>query len=229
MLTIVSGASSNHFKSLKNFILSVKRFESNTPLIIYNLGLTATEITWLENQELVLKHFDFSLYPDFCNINTNAGCYAWKPIIIANTLLEVKHNVLWLDAGCLIYSRLQSVRNAINDFGIYSPDSSAHIAYWTHENTSLLLRVNSSIKNERNVSGGVVGVSFSHVSAKDIIMKWKRFALNKSIIAPIGSTRENHRQDQSILSILMRTAISKKYIIQGPPYLLGITIHNDAE
>ena len=61
---------------------------------------------------------------------------------------------------------------------------------------------------------------------KDFLEEWAQLSLNQDIIAPKNSSRKNHRQDQSILTMLiykngLHNFITKTYKI------FGITIHND--
>lgn len=76
---------------------------------------------------------------------------------------------------------------------------------------------------KRNRSGGVVGFCYSSKLARQILGKWKNLSLKKNYIAPQGSSRSNHRQDQSILSCLWNS------VIQSEERLIGISIHNDID
>ena len=84
MLTVITGASSNHYKTLIQFIESFKKYNNNHRLIIYNLGLKEDEYNNLKNiyEDYIFEIFDYSKYPSYVNIKLNSGEYAWKPIII---------------------------------------------------------------------------------------------------------------------------------------------------
>ena len=47
-----------------------------------------------------------------------------------------------------------------------------------------------------------------------IINEWAKFSKNKDVIAPKSSSRKNHRQDQSILNILVHQNL-KSFMIPG--------------
>jgi hypothetical protein len=104
---LVTGASDNHYKSLINMILSFMKFHKNDPdyvIIVYNLGIKEELWTRLLNifsryTNFIPETFDYSQYPDYVNININAGEYAWKPIIIHKVFNKYKDITLWMDAG----------------------------------------------------------------------------------------------------------------------------------
>ena len=56
----------------------------------------------------------------------------------------------------------------------------------------------------------MVACNYKSEIAKDIINDWYKYSLQQDVIVPEGSSRNNHRQDQSILSILLFKA-NKKY------------------
>ena len=57
--------------------------------------------------------------------------------------------------------------------------------------------------NKRNFMAGIVGVNNENVAIKNLIKDWKMYSQIEDCISPPGSNRLNHRQDQSILSMLM--------------------------
>jgi len=47
-------------------------------------------------------------------LEAKLGYYAWKLVIVADVMHELKHPLIWMDAGTLICSRLDRVRQVIN-------------------------------------------------------------------------------------------------------------------
>jgi hypothetical protein len=222
---VVTGASSNHFKSLLNLIQSGIHF--NEKFIVYDLGLEKKEVDLLQTFDVILKKFNYLKYPSFVYIGNNS--YAWKPIIIQEVMNELKDDFIWLDAGCLIHNRLNRIRQEIKLFGFYSPISSGTISTWTHKTTQNILGVTENIRNKYNVSGGIVGVNNKIVTIRKLIDRWVKYALTKECIVPKGSSRKNHRQDQAILSVLLHQFYEKNLIQPCSKKLLDISIHNDVE
>ena len=87
--------------------------------------------------------------------------------------------------------------------GFYSPQSSDNIEKWTHEQTLNSLEAPNSILRKRNISGGIVGFAKNLDKVDNLLDEWYKHSINKEIIAPRGSSRANHRQDQAILSVLI--------------------------
>ena len=88
---IITGASDNHYLTLMNMIDSFIKYNDRHKLIIYNLGLEETKWNNIKekynNKGFIFKIFDYSKYPEWFNINIEAGQYAWKPTIIYDTFL----------------------------------------------------------------------------------------------------------------------------------------------
>ena len=201
---IVTGADSSHFKSLCQLLNSLIKYESKTPIIVYDLGLSDYENDYLNYSypSVEIRLFDYSQYPSYLNIKVNAGEYAWKPVIISNISNEFKCTVCWLDAGNLVTKRLVKVRKLTKVFGFFSLQTSGVISDWTHPKTLKYLKIPNNILNKRNLTGGCVSINYNNPKARALVDQWKKCALIKECIAPEGSGRHNHRQDQSVLSVL---------------------------
>jgi hypothetical protein len=225
---IVTGADSSHHKSLKQLLLSIMLYEKNTKVIVFDLGLTGSEIKDLREKfrTAEIRKFNYSKYPKHFNIKINAGEYAWKPVIISDILNEFKCSVCWMDAGNILLSPLNTIRKIMNFNGFYSPYSSGKIFKWTHPKTLNFLKTSDKTLYKHNLNGACVAVNYKYAEVKKVIDNWKQCALKKECIAPEGSSRENHRQDQAALSVLayqsniVNTLFNKYY---------GFIIHQDID
>ena len=75
-LTLVTGCSSDYFPQLQNLIGSLHVFDSGTPVLVYDLGLTREQRVRVRSWEGVeLVRFPFESYP--AHLRTLAN-YAWK-------------------------------------------------------------------------------------------------------------------------------------------------------
>ena len=195
---IVTGADSSHYKSLKQLLSSIYLYESTTKTLVFNLGLTQLELNELKNKfkTIEIRKFNYSKYPKYFNININAGEYAWKPVIIANVLNEFKCSICWMDAGNVLISPLTTIKKLMNFKGFYSPYSKGKIYEWTLPRSLSFLKTVKKILNKNNLNGACIAVNYKNNTARKVINKWKE------CIAPTGSNRTNHRQDQAILSVL---------------------------
>jgi len=228
ILIIVTGADSSHYKSLCQFLSSLFMYEPGIKVIVFDLGLIDSEGQCLKNTfpSIELRLFDYSKYPGYFNIKINAGEYAWKPVVLSDILSEFKCCVCWMDAGNLVTGPLFWLRKITNDLGIYSPNSSGVISDWTHPKTIEFMKVSNDLLNKPNLNGACVSVSFQNSKARELINQWKQCALIKDCIAPMGSNRENHRQDQAVLSVILHQSGITKYM---PTKLYGFMTHQDID
>jgi hypothetical protein len=232
-MLIVTGASNNHYLTFINMINSFVNF-SNTEnkLIVYNLGFD--EDKWLNIQNLYKNHaniiykiFDYSKYPEWFNINIEAGQFAWKPTIIYNTWLEYENEIIvWMDAGNLVLNNLTELQNFVLINGIYSGVSSGDITKWTHPET--IKYMNCTWVNEINRNGACIGFNTKIDYVKDFLTEYYNCSQTKECICPDGSSRKNHRQDQAVFTVLFYKYIIKYNFSSSNEYI-GYTIHNDVE
>jgi hypothetical protein len=206
MITIITGASQNHFKSLKQFLNTLQNVKISFQCYVYNLGLE--ELSFDELKLLYptfnYKVFDYSKYPDYFNININAGEYAWKPAIIKEVSSEVEGVILWCDSGNVIIDSLEYLYNIIENQGIYSATSAGDILKWTHPLTLKYFNIDNSSKflTMQNRNGACLGFDTRKKEVREFIDIFLNCASDKNCIAPNGSSRENHRQDQAVFTIL---------------------------
>jgi hypothetical protein len=225
---IVTGADSSHYKSLCQFLSSLFMYESDIKIIVFDSGLTGPERqSLMDNFPLAeLRLFDYSQYPDFFNIKINAGEYAWKPVILCNVLNEFKCCICWMDAGNLVTEPLVWLRRIINVVGMYSPHSSGIISDWTHPKTLEFLNASNNLLHKPNLNGAGVAVRYQNPKARDVVNQWEKCALIRECIAPRGSSRKNHRQDQAVLSVIAHQSGITRYM---PTKFYGFKIHQDID
>jgi hypothetical protein len=204
-MIIVTGASSNHYRPLLNLLASLAIHEPRSRVITYDLGLTEEETSRLALDppcSCELRKFDFSIWPPhvFQSVNGPLRSYAWKPIIISGVLHEVDDSVLWLDAGDLVHGSLDGIREILSVTEFYSPISSGDVAKWTYPAVLEKMKVPPSVLGWHNRNGAIVGFGQAQ---RSLAKEWMDHALDPSCICPSGSSRENHRQDQALLTILV--------------------------
>lgn len=229
-LHIVTAADSSHGDSLIQLLGSIYIHEPQATVEVVDMGLSNEQLRNIGNlfPELKMKisEFHFEKYPSFFNVKVNAGEYAWKPIIIYNSSLETNSRVLlWLDAGDVITGKLIAERHAVIKYGFWSPKSAGTIREWTH--SGLLSKFGFSPKQlgSRNFNGAIVGFCPGGSKGQLLLELWALTAMQKSWIAPEGSNRENHRQDQALLSVLA-VALDRKTRPSRPSRIL---LHQDVE
>mgnify|MGYP001200770829 CR=1 FL=1 len=206
-IIIVTASDKYFFDSLLQLIETIIKFEPNARLIVYDIGLTTEQYDFLyKNKNLELKKFEFKDYPRFISERDEfgkLGAYAWKSIILEETLSDVDGGlVLWLDAGNKITSSLDRLKKVILHNNFYSPVSAGNLSDWCHQKTLDYFNFPKTEYFKPNLTGGIVGFNASDKLAKDMAKKWAYYSKQRECISPDGSDRSNHRQDQSLLSIL---------------------------
>lgn len=213
---LVTGASDNHYKSLINMILSFMKYHKNDTgykIVVYNLGIK--DDLWIKLLNIFSRYtnfipetFDYSQYPDYVNININAGEYAWKPIIIHEVFNKYKDITLWMDAGNILINKMHNINELISNDNIYSGysgNANSTIERWTHPKTIEYMGAMANgydITKCQSRNGACVGFNYNKQYVREFVEEYKNYALIKECIAPEGSDRSNHRQDQSIFSIM---------------------------
>ncbi|CAI2172866.1 782_t:CDS:2 [Funneliformis geosporum] len=177
-------------------------------IFVYDLGLTKKqrdEIKILMKLGYFdeLRVFNFSEYPSFWNITIARGEYAWKPGIVAEVAKEYPGIITWLDSGTLPEKAFfENMSSLLEEYdGLLSPNSPGLMRTWTHPGVYDYYG-DDETKYYDFPSCNAASIVFDTKKVQHIIDDWYSCALVKDCIAPVGSSRTNHRQDQAILTYL---------------------------
>ena len=231
-IIFVTAAEKNYFKQLESLLESYYKHLKNE-LIVYDIGLEYEHIKYLENKynNLTIKKFRFNQYPKFVGeyFDDKLGNYAWKPIIVNELIQHYKSKVVWLDAGNLVTKKIVFLKIALTASGIVVPTSSNTIKDWTHSQTIEYVGINNKYLDNNNYASGLIGFDYKSKKSKKIAELWSKFSQIQECISPSGSSRENHRQDQAVLTLLLYkyffTNKFKKFIYPQTNFIFGILFH----
>lgn len=238
-VTVVTGASQNHARSLNQFLSSVDMNLFNC--VVYDLGLSAATVAELQRRYpgAYYRTFNYSIYPDYYDIRINAGEYAWKPAILKEVLEEVTSTdgsrtevLIWCDAGNVIrHAGLPDLLRVMCTTPVYSPASDGTIAKWTHPATLSWFGVEpgSDFLSLPNRNGAILAFNIQHEDMRSLIRKFAECAATRECIAPLGSSRANHRQDQAVFTILYWQYIKTHPTCGIHNDYLNIVIHRDID
>jgi len=201
---------------------------------VWNLGLTDWTSIQTPLPHVSYDVFDFTKYPDWFDITKDAGQYAWKPAIMR--IVAARHPaeiIVWMDAGNIVVDPLRNLERFLRSNALYSSYSVGKIRDWTHPATVAALSGSGSLGpaappslNALNRNGACIGFNLSAERARLCLEEWATACANKDILAPVGSSRANHRQDQSVFSILYYKYVGSDAVNN---VFLGYTIHNDVD
>lgn len=151
--------------------------------------------------------------------------YAFKSYCIFHSLRDIKTRfAFWLDAGCGIRGPLNAERSILAIHGFYSPYSSTTVGKLTMP--QLLADFcddkckYSSIKM---LWAAVIGLDIHNDFSWKMISEWYRCGMVEELIAPQGSGLNNHRFDQSLLSLVYYSRKKKNPYLGR--YLYNIQCH----
>ncbi|CAO3620430.1 unnamed protein product [Cunninghamella echinulata] len=239
--TIVTAASANHLCALENLLYSLQdhRDELTTSfpkIVVYNLGVNQTQLPILNQLHRnglidVLETFDYQQYPSFWDISYQAGEYGWKTGIIHEASKKYGGLLVWMDAGNQIMENNEFLNRLPNYIikgdGFWSPRSSFTMGRWTHPGMFNYFK-ESNIDyylRQLNCNGAIMGFDTNNQTIMDtIISPWYECGLHKDCIAPLGSSRSNHRQDQAVITYL---AYKTNHSCHRSPRSYKIYTHRD--
>ncbi|KAF9156540.1 hypothetical protein BG015_004450 [Linnemannia schmuckeri] len=240
--TIVTAASANHFCALESFLYSMsevleglERSELRPKLVVYNLGGMSYEqmkqLQHLKDTQFIdeYKDFNYAAYPAFWDINKARGEYGWKAGIIKEVADTYGGLILWLDSGnMLALDFLRYLPGYLDRFGFWSPQSSGSFRQYTHEGLPQFFGDTiEPYAQETNCNGAAIAFDASNDRiSKGLLKEWYRCSSIKACIAPKGSSRANHRQDQAALTYLVKKMHFVEQCRHFPEHY-GVTVHQD--
>lgn len=218
--TIVTGSSANHLCSLENFLYSLNDLRSNIQpsdfprVVVYNIGMNRTQIPILNQLQQNgfiddVITFDHERYPRFWDVAINSGQYGWKTGIINDARIKYGGVLIWLDAGNQVTEEfILNIHHTVKSepfYGFWSPKSAYGMGKWTHPGMFKYFGADpKEYRYKPNCNGAALGFDTNNNTIVDsLILPWFECALTKNCIAPPGSSRENHRQDQAALTYLV--------------------------
>lgn len=217
---IITGANDLYIKTLIDFIVSFDLNISYSKLIVYDLGLNKDNLNEIlklkEDKKFSLRKLNYNDYPEHVNTNKYYGLncsYAFKSIAIYNEALNIENKdkiLLWMDsANRFNNNEIIKIIEIIKKQGIYSPISSPASSLEAIElNYPEVVKSYGLTKEEhftrlQSISANVIGFNYEHHAGYTILNRWYQDSLNKNLIIPEGSNRNNHRQDQTLLSLIV--------------------------
>ncbi|RMZ94245.1 hypothetical protein BpHYR1_015836, partial [Brachionus plicatilis] len=117
---IVTAANSAYYSSLQATIFHIHQHFGEYPLIVYDLGLDEESYqTTVKNCKCkVIKFDDHGLYSKTSAHILNLKTYAWKPLLIQETLKEYE-NIIYVDSSIRFKSdQILPIINTLSDVGM---------------------------------------------------------------------------------------------------------------
>lgn len=203
-LTIITGASSNHYAPLVNLLWTISQYEAAN-IVILDLGLKPEEREYLPMfvQHCRFRQFDFAKYPAHCDIQNEKGRMAFRAIALAEGIKEFGAPVMWLDAGCQL---IRPITPHLNRYAINCCRQIGKIS------ERILPAVAQKLNFDLSSNPPYLDPAACAFFHPEILEAWKAAVLDPSIAAPGGATDKNHNPD-AVFSILLQLSKIKINIL----------------
>ena len=205
-ITFVSAADSSHFRSFKQLAMSFKVVYPHGQLHFFDMGLHDDQLDQLQTHFpfVTIHKFDYSRYPAWMNIKVSAGNYGWKAQIIEEIMAASQSTFLaWMDAGNVIDAPLKNELSVALHKGVFVALASETNEFWTHPSCIASMVAPKSDLRRLQISAAGIVFDISRPEIRALIEEWAAKSRDLAFIAPPGSSRANHRQDQAIISLLV--------------------------
>lgn len=209
-LTLVTGGNEKYGQWLicqihDHYIHNIS--QNNTTLVVYDLGLgdyyrniilnLSCNLPWLHFETL-----DYSKYPDHVQ-HVVDGYYAWKIAIFHEVCKKYSGKIMWLDSSMCVTDQkyYQYIKDKLYEDTILTVRTLGNIHRWCHPETLSAI----GFKHSQHLpmrAGGFFGCNYDTTRAINFVNELYHWSMLEHVITPPGSSRKNHRQDQSILTIL---------------------------
>lgn len=239
-MTFVTASDTSHAKSLFNLITSVRFTNPDAQVIVFDLGLTGSELLNLSETfpTVNVEKFPYEDFPDYFDVRVEAGQYAWKAQCVERVAASSRGDLFWIDAGCVVTGRLTRIRRVLGRRGVYTDRAVGPSSRWTHPLTFAALEAGRhEVELRRDqLAATFIGFRLGREDVERLISDWALHSRNRDVIAPQGSSRINHRQDQSVFSILMYRFLAElipkrllSFVGYWPEAVKDYRIHQDVD
>lgn len=207
---IITATNSPYFDSLLTLIASIHRLNIDLvdKIFVHNLGLEASEINQLKKLQkievLEFSDIDKNSHPKFMEPKS----YVYK-IHCMKFAQKLGQNILWIDSGAMFLRSCDSIFNTIKLDDIFLVGDIHRNKDYTHDDCIKHTSATPKELNDTQLWAGLVGYK-ANGRCQHIIDEAYKYAM---IPGCLDGNQQNHRHDQSILSILAsRYSIPKQDI-----------------
>jgi meiotically up-regulated gene 157 (Mug157) protein len=202
-MVVVTGANSGYFHALENFIGSMHFWEPTRQLVVYNLGLSASQIEQVKTWHNVHLEWPNGIPSTYAPHVHALKKYAWKTNAIYESTKKYAAT-LWLDAGCEVRGPLTDIESILRKDGVFLVQGQdGDMTRWVHDETLRYFNVErSAFSKKPSFAGGIEGWILNSKAYHQILEPLVECANKKECIDPVGASLGNHRYDQSALSVI---------------------------
>ncbi|ETW09705.1 hypothetical protein, variant 4 [Aphanomyces invadans] len=188
---------------LANLVGSIHFWEPSAAIEIYDLGLSPisrNEIATWRHTTLLRLPFE-SLPPHFRDLRRT---YSFKPWGLYEALQRADH-VLWIDANMELRQPIDDIRHILQTHGVFYTIQRQRFPNTRFHSMETIQRFNCSAPfySRHQVPAGLQGYTRGSWAYTHVLEPLLACAMENDCIAPPGTNRSNHRQDQTVLNSLL--------------------------
>ena len=217
-LVMVTGISSNHFTESKAFFGSVHEHMPKTKIIVYDIGLTDSQVSTLQTYcNVEIRKFNFQEYPKYFK---NLKNYAWKTAVVKE-ISEEFEIFLFCDASIRFKHHVSYLLPLLLKFpfvpGSVIPDL---IVGRTHDGMLKYLHMNMTRSELARIKPSIESNSYimwvTPLIKEKYLVPWIDCGMHMDCISPKGATVGGchkidptgkyigcHRYDQSAMNMIL--------------------------
>ena len=217
-LVVVTGISSNHFQESRSLFGSVHEQMPNTKIIVYDIGLTKSQVSTLQTYcNVEIRKFNFQKYPEYFK---NVKNYAWKTAVVKE-ISEEFELFLFCDASIRFKNPVSYLLPFLLRFP-FVPGSMIHdyIVGRTHDGMLKYLHMNMTrselARFNPSLQSGVYIMWVTPLIKEKFLVPWINCGMHKECFSPEGATVGGcrkidptggyigcHRYDQSAMNMIL--------------------------
>ena len=207
---LVTAASERYVqrRMLDNLVGSLHFWEPLTKIVVYDLGFTpasrAKVSRWRDVELRDLAPAVQRVLNETPPHTLQASSYAFKMIVVQDALLTAP-SVLWIDANCELRRPLDEVFHLLQDKGHFLVEHPYRFPTTQFHHPAAVARLGCFIDDfaRQHCATTFVGVVQGSWFATEVLPRLVECMRDPACVNPIGSSRDNHRQEQTALNSIL--------------------------
>jgi hypothetical protein len=195
-------------RMLDNLVGSLHFWEPNVPIVVYDLGFSPESrfkvMNWQDVQLRDLAPAVQRVLNETPKHTLQASSYAFKMIVVEDALRTAR-SVLWIDANCEARRPLDEVFHHLQDKGHFLVEHPYRFPTTQFHHPAAVARLGCFIDDfaRQHCATTFVGVVQGSWFATEVLPRLVECMRDSECVNPVGSSRDNHRQEQTALNAIL--------------------------
>ena len=207
---LVTAASERYVRRrmLDNLVGSLHFWEPSSTIVVYDLGFTPESrskvLSWKDVQLRDLAPAVQRVLNETPPHTLEPSSYAFKMIVIQDALRTAR-SVLWIDANCELRRPLDEVFYLLHKKGHFLVEHPYRFPTTQFHHPDAVARLGCAVDDfsRQHCATTFVGVVQGSWFATEVLSRLVECMRDPTCVNPIGSSRDNHRQEQTALNAIL--------------------------